>query len=107
MNEEIVEPIKTIRELEIERLQGEIAKAAKSKRFIESEEGSYVINYISEVVSSLTNQLINKRQERDDYIEIRAKIDVLRRLKQALESQSSDVVLSELSQRLALAESGD
>jgi hypothetical protein len=78
-----------------------------SKRFIDSEEGKYVINYIAEVVSSLTNQMINKRVEHDEYVELRAKIDILRRLKQVLEAKASDTVIAKLQEDLSMAESGE
>lgn len=104
MNEQ---PIKTKREEAIEKLQGDLFEAAMSQRFIESEEGKYLINYITEVVSSLTNQMINKRLEREEYIEVRAKIDILRRLKQVLEAKASDVVIAQLKEQLSLAQSGE
>lgn len=91
----------------IDKLQNDLLQASLSKRFIESEEGKYVINYITGVVSTLTNQLINSRKTHEEYIEIRAKIDVLRRLKQVLEAQSSETVLNKLQTDLELAQTGE
>jgi len=58
-------------------------------------------------VSALTNQMINSRLDREEYIELRAKIDVLRRLKQVLEAKASDTVIARLKQDLDLAQSGE
>lgn len=101
------EPVRSKREDYIEKVQSELYQAAMSQRFINSDEGQYLINYITEVVSSLTNQLINNRLERDDYIETRAKIDILRRLKQVLEAKASDTAILKLKEQLDLAQSGE
>ena len=98
---------KTPREKYLEKVQSDLFEASMSKRFIDSEEGKYVINYIAEVVSSLTNQMINKRVEHDEYVELRAKIDILRRLKQVLEAKASDTVIAKLQEDLSIAESGE
>lgn len=101
MNEEP----KSKRQQAIEKLQNDLFEAGMSSRFVNSEEGKYVINYITEVVSALTNQMINSRLDREEYIELRAKIDVLRRLKQVLEAKASDAVIARLKADLDLAQS--
>jgi len=103
MNEE---PISK-RQQAIDKLQNDLFEAGMSSRFVNSEEGQYVIKYITEVVSALTNQMINSRLDREEYIELRAKIDVLRRLKQVLEAKASDTVIARLKQDLDLAQSGE
>jgi hypothetical protein len=95
------------RQKQIEKLTKELSKAAKSKRFIESEEGTYVLEYITELVSNFTNQMINTRKSHEEYIELRAKIDVLRKLKGVLEVQSSDKSINQLNEQLDLATSED
>jgi len=100
-----MEDTRTEREKYIERLQGELSKAAKSQAFVNSESGQYVLEYITELVSQLTNNLISKQRSHEEYIEIRAKIDVLRRLKQVLEVQSNEKVIAELNASLDLAQS--
>ncbi len=101
MNEEV----KSKRQQAIERLQNDLFEAGMSHRFINSEEGKYVIDYITEVVSTLTNQMVSKRLERDEYIELRAKIDILRRLKQVLEAKASETTIARLKEDLNLAQS--
>ena len=95
----------TERQKYIERLQNDLSKAAKAQAFISSESGKYVIDYISELVSQLTNNLISTRRSHEEYIEMRAKIDVLRKLKQVLEVQSNEKVIAELNASLELAQS--
>jgi len=97
----------TEREKAVKRLQDNLFEAAMSKRFVESEEGRYLLDYITEVVSTLTNQLIGKRLEHEEYIEIRAKIDILRRIKQVLEVKADDKVIVKLQQELSLAQTGE
>jgi ketopantoate reductase len=98
---------KNRRQEAIDRLQNDLFESAMSQRFIASEEGKYLINYITEVVSALTNQMINKRLDREEYIELRAKIDILRRLKQVLEAKADDAVINRLKDELNLAQSGE
>lgn len=100
-----MEEVKTERQKYIERLQKDISKAAKSQAFINSESGQYVLEYIAELVSQLTNKLITKNCTHEEYIEIRAKIDILRRLKQVLEVQSNEKVIADLNASLELAQS--
>lgn len=95
------------RQAYINKLQDDLFQSAMSQRFIQSEEGKYVIDYITEVVSTLTNQLINKRQSQEDYIETRAKIDVLRKLKAVLEAKANDTIINKLKDDLALAQSDE
>lgn len=91
----------------IQKLESEIAKASRSRQFVNSEEGKYVIGYIGELVSNATNKLINTRLSNEDYIETRAEINVLRKLKQVLETQASEDVIAELSAKLSEANSGE
>lgn len=100
-----MEEVRTEREKYIERLQGELTKAAKSQAFINSDSGKYVLEYIAELVSQLTNNLVSSRKSHEEYIEIRAKIDVLRKLKQVLEVQSNEKYIAELNASLELAQS--
>lgn len=100
-----MEEVKSERDQYIERLQGELSKAAKAQAFTNSESGKYVLDYITELVSQLTNNLVNKRRTHEEYIEIRAKIDILRRLKQVLETQSNEKVIADLNAQLELAQS--
>lgn len=97
--------VKTERQKYIDRLQNDLSKAAKAQEFVNSESGKYVIDYITEIVSSLTNNLINKQRTHEEYIEIRAKIDILRKLKQVLEVQSNSKVIEDLNSQLELAQS--
>jgi hypothetical protein len=101
MNEEPM----TERQKSVERLQKELKKAARSKHFVNSDEGQYVIEYIGELISAFTNQVLNSRKTHEEYIELRAKVDVLRKLKQVLEVQSNDEVIAKLAEDLALATS--
>jgi len=89
----------------INKLEKELKAASLSKQFVESENGQYVINYIAETISTYTNMLINARRPHEEYIELRAKIDVLRKLKQVLEVQGNDSVLTKLRADLDLAQS--
>lgn len=98
---------KTEREQYIERLQGDLAQAALSKKFLDSEEGKYVIDYISEVQKTLTEQMLNNRKTYEEYVELRAKVDILRRLNQVLAAKSSDTVIAKLSEDLQLAQTGE
>lgn len=100
-----MEEVKTERQKYIEKLQDELSKAAKSQAFINSESGKYVIDYITELISQITNNLISKTRTHEEYIEMRAKIDILRRLKQVLEVQSNEKVIADLNASLELAQS--
>lgn len=97
--------VKTEREKYIEKLQTELTKAAKAQAFINSESGKYVLDYIAELVSQMTNTLISSRKTHEEYIELRAKIDILRKLKQVLEVQSNESVIADLNAQLELAQS--
>ena len=100
-----MEEVKTERQKYIENLQNELSKAAKSQAFVNSEAGKYVIDYIATLISEQTNNLVSKRRTHEEYIEIRARIDILRRLKQVLETQSNEAVIADLNARLELAQS--
>ena len=100
MDEQLTERQRAIRSIE-----KQLTKAAKSKHFVESEEGQYVLSYITELVSGFTNQLISTRKEHEEYVEIRAKIDVLRKLKQVLEVQANEQAIAQLNDQLDLAQS--
>lgn len=95
------------RERQIASLEKKLYTASMAKKFIESEEGSYVIQYIQELVSQKTNDLINNRKTQEEYIEIRAQIDILRRLKQVLEVQANEQIIAKLNSDLELASSGE
>ena len=101
MNEEF----QTERQKYIAKLEHELAKASKSRQFVSSEEGQYVLSYIGELVTNATNKLINTRLSNEDYIETRAELNVLRKLKQVLETQASESVITELSNKLSEANS--
>lgn len=98
------EPL-TERQKYITKLENELAKASRSRQFVNSEEGKYVINYIGELVTNATNKMINTRLSNEDYIETRAELNVLRKLKQVLETQASDSVINELTAKLSEANS--
>lgn len=95
------------REKYINNLKTNLLKASNAKKFVESEEGSYVISYIEELVSSKTNKMISSRLTHEEYIEVRAQVDILRRLKQVLEVQAKETVINKLSEDLEAAESGE
>lgn len=100
MNEQLTE-----RQKYVHNLEKQLAKASRSRQFVSSEEGRYVIDYISELVTNATNKMINTRLSNEDYIETRAELNVLRKLKQVLETQASDSVIAELSAKLSEAQS--
>lgn len=95
MNEQLTE-----RQKYIAKIETELTKAAKSRAFVSSEEGQYVIGYIGELVSQKTNELLSKMRTHEEYIEIRAQIDILRKLKQVLEVQANEEVIAQLSAQL-------
>lgn len=97
----------TEREKYIAKLEKDLAKASLSRRFVNSEEGKYVIDYITELVTNATNKLISSRLSNEDYIETRAELNVLRKLKQVLEVQANESIIAELSAKLSEARSGD
>jgi hypothetical protein len=100
-----MEDILTERQKYINKIQTELAKASMAKQFVNSSEGQYVINYIAELVTGATNKLINTRLSNEDYIETRAELNVLRKLKQVLETQANETVIAELSAKLSEATS--
>lgn len=95
----------TERDKYIAKIEAELTKAAKSRAFVNSDEGKYVINYIGELISQKTNELISKMRTHEEYIEIRAQIDILRKLKQVLEVQANEEVIAQLSAQLDEARS--
>lgn len=99
MNQEMTE-----RQKYIAKIQAELSKAAKSRAFVSSDEGQYVIGYIGELISQKTNELISKMRTHEEYIEIRAQIDILRKLKQVLEVQANEEVIAQLSAQLQEAQ---
>lgn len=93
----------TERDKYIAKIEHDLSKAAKSRAFVNSEEGKYVINYLAELISQKTNELISKRRTNEEYIELRAQIDILRKLKQVLEVQANEEVIAQLSAQLDAA----
>lgn len=91
----------------IEKLQSELLKASNSKKFVESEEGSYVISYIQELVTAKTNSLLKVGLTHEENISLKAEINILRKLKAVLEAQASDTQIKELNDALTLAVSGE
>ena len=97
--------VKTERQRYIEKIEGELSKASKAKKFVSSEEGQYVIEWIKQLTSDLVNQITNNRCEQADYIEKRGQIAMLRKLAQVLETQSNAVVITQLREQLDIASS--
>lgn len=97
--------VKTERQKYVEKLEGELSKAAKAKKFVTSEEGQYVIDWLKQLTSDLINQITNKRCEEVDYIEKRGQIAILRKITQILETQSNDQIIIQLRDQLNLASS--
>lgn len=91
----------------IDNLEAQLKKAALAKTFVESTDGKYVINYINSLVSSLTNQILNSRKSQEEYIELRAQVDILRKLQAVLTVQANDDVLLKLREKIDLAKSED
>lgn len=87
----------------IANLETQLNKASLAKRFVDSEEGKYVIDYMAELISSLTNKLLNTRRTNDEYIEIRAQIEILRKLSQVLTIQANETVMLNIREKLELA----
>lgn len=87
----------------IANLETQLNKASLAKRFVDSEEGKYVIDYMAELISSLTNKLLNTRRTNDEYIEIRAQIEILRKLSQVLTVQANETVMLNIREKLELA----
>lgn len=100
-----MEEVKTERQKAIEKIEKELTKAAKSKHFVESPEGSIVLDYINQFVTDFTNQMLNSRKTHEEYIELRAKLDILRRLKAVLELQANETAIARLHEQLDLATS--
>jgi hypothetical protein len=99
--------VKTERQKYVDKLQGEITKAVNAQFFVQSTEGTYVLDWFKQLTSDLVNQLTNKRLEQEDYIEKRAQISLLRKIVQVLETQSNEQILLQLSEQLQLAETGE
>lgn len=100
-----MEEVVTERDKYIRKIESELTKAARSRAFVSSDEGKYVINYITELVSQKTNELLSKMRTHEQYIEMRAQIEILRKLKQVLEVQANEEVISQLSAQLDEAKS--
>jgi transcription initiation factor IIE alpha subunit len=100
-----VDEVKTERQKVVERLEKEITKASKKKHFVESPEGSVVLEYIDQFVTDFTNQMLNTRKTHEEYIELRGKIDVLRRLRAVLSAEANEEALARLHDQLDLATS--
>lgn len=105
--EATVDEVKTERQKVVEKLSKELTKASKAKRFIESNDGSLVLEYISQFITDFTNQMLNTRKTHEEYIELRAKIDILRRLKAVLEVQGNEQAIARLNDQLDLASSDE
>lgn len=104
--EQVLEPtVKTERQKYVEKLETELSKSAKSKHFIESQEGQYVINLVKELISDLINNITNHRCEQSDYIEKRGQITVLRKFVAVLEGQGNEDRIKQLRDQLDLANS--
>ena len=95
------------RQKSIDRLEKELAKAAKSQRFVNSDEGSYVIEYIGELISSITNNIVNKQQDHLSYVKLQGQAEILIKLKRVLETQANEQVIAQIHQQLDLAKSED
>ena len=91
----------------IDNLEAQLRSAGLAKTFVESTEGQYVIDYINTLVSSLTNQILNSRKDHDEYIELRAQVDILRKLQAILTVQANDSVLLKLREKIDLAKVED
>jgi len=96
--------VKTERQKVIEKLEKDLAKASKAKRFVEGD-GSLVLDYIGQYITDFTNQLLSTRKSHEEYIELRAKIDVLRRLRAVLEIQGDESSIIRMREQLDLATS--
>ena len=100
-------PIENPRKQSIERLEKELAKAAKSQRFVNSDEGRYVIEYLGELISSITNKIVNKQQDHLQYARLQGQAEILIKLKRVLETQANQQVIDQIHQQLELAKSED
>jgi hypothetical protein len=93
------------RQKAIKSLEKQLTKAARSKEFVDSSGGQYVISYMSELLSGFTNQLLKPSNTRETDIDLKARIDLLRKLKQVLETQANETVLAQITDQLELAKS--
>ena len=91
----------------IDNLEGQLRKASLAKTFVEITDGQYVIDYINTLVSSLTNQILNSRKTHEEYIELRAQVDILRKLQAVMTVQANDDVLLKLREKIELAKAED
>jgi len=96
---------KTGRKAYIDKLENDLRKASLAKRFTDSEDGKYLLEYIGELISSLTNKVLNTRRTEEEYIETRAQIEILRKLRQVLDVQSNPQVLANLRAQIDEAQS--
>lgn len=91
----------------IDNLESQLRRAALAKTFVESTDGQYVIDYINTLVSSLTNQILNSRKSELEYVELRAQVDILRKLQAVMTVQANDDVLLKLREKIELAKVED
>ena len=96
---------KNERQKYIEKIEGELTKATKAKRFVNSEDGQYVIDYMKQLTSDLVNQITNRRCDEMEYVEKRGQIAILRKLTQVLETQANEAVMIQLREQLNIAKS--
>lgn len=89
----------------IDKLESELRKSSLARKFVDTESGQYVMEYINEVVSALTNKILNSRRTEEEYIEARAQIEILRKLRQVLDVSSSDSAILSIREKLELAKS--
>ena len=95
---------KTERQRVVEKLEKDLTKAAKAKRFVEGD-GSLVLDYIAEFVTDFNRQLHKLSNTHEQNIALKAKIDVLMRLRGVLEIQGNEQALVRLREQLDLANS--
>lgn len=101
---EIPEGVIDKRQAYIDSLKKNIAKATKAKHFTESDEGKYVIELLTDTINTHTNAILGKQLAHDDYIDKRARVDVLRKVIAILTTQADETTTAELINRLDAAE---
>lgn len=104
VNSEIPEGVVDKRQEYIASLKKNIAKATKAKHFTDSTEGQYVIDLLTDTINTHTNAILGKQLTLEEYIDKRARVDVLRKVIAILTTQADETTTAQLIDRLDAAE---
>jgi hypothetical protein len=91
----------------IESLEKEVRKSAESRKFLDSTDGKYLMDWFDELISQYTNRILKQGVDHGEVIDLRARINLLRNIKSVLTMQGDETRMKEIQEQLKVAKTDE